>query len=262
MSNPACLTSPIRTRILAVILVLGLACLVKLSFGHADADRLDWLLRPTAALVELCSGLRFLSHGDEGYLNGELNILIAPACSGVNFFIIAATMAGLMGIIRLRSAGEIFLWMLAMAPCAYLATILANTGRILLSIFLSQDDTLSAWLSWPRLHRIEGVVVYYLFLCLFARLVSALPTIRERGSGVPRQSPDGPVLLLPLACYLFFALAVPLLNAALRQGSFHFGEHGLTVLLLSCGLSLLLWLTLRRRPGDGKEKPGNPWLSG
>jgi len=245
----------VSTRILAGVLVLGLACLLKLSFGHADANRLAWLLEPTAALVEFCSGLRFLSCGEEGYLNHELNILIAPACSGVNFLLIAATMAGLMGFLRLRSTADQLLFALAMAPCAYLATLLVNTCRILLAIFLYRADISSAWLTWPRLHRIEGVVVYYLFLCFFSWLVSTLLSYWEKISGhSPRQWSCSPVLIFPLICYLFFALAVPLLNNALRQGTVRFGEHGLTVLLLSCGLSLMLWLKLRhRRPCPGKE---------
>lgn len=248
-------TSSVPTRILAGVLILGLACLLKLAFGHADANRLAWLLRPTAALVELCSGLRFLSCGEEGYLNYELNILIAPACSGVNFLLIAATMAGLMGFLRLRSATDQLLFALAMAPCAYLATLLVNTSRILLAIFLYQADISSAWLTWPRIHRIEGVVVYYLFLCLFSWLVSTLLAYWEKRSGYnPRQWSCSPVLIFPLICYLFFALAIPLLNSVVREGAIRFGEHGLTVLLLSCGLSLLMWLKLRhRRPGPRQE---------
>lgn len=248
-------TSSVSTRILAGVLVLGLACLLKLTFGNADANRLAWLLGPTATLVELCSGLRFFSCGEEGYLNYELNILIAPACSGINFFLIAATMAGLLGILRLRSTAEQLLFTLAMAPCAYLATLLVNTVRILLAIFLHRADISSAWLTWPRLHRIEGVVVYYLFLCLFFWLVATLLAYRERSSGdCHRQRPGSPVLLLPLVCYLFFALAVPLLNSAVREGSVRFGEHGLTVLLVSCGLSLLLWGIIRRLSGPVKRR--------
>ena len=91
------LQSSALARILLGILAVGGACLLKLHFGQADGLQLAWLLRPTAALVALLSGLEFVYHGVEGFHNAARNVLIAPACSGINFLAICLVTGTLLG---------------------------------------------------------------------------------------------------------------------------------------------------------------------
>jgi exosortase K len=73
-------------KIAAMILLVTGVIAVKWCFADADAARLDWLLRPASFLVSFCSGISFIPIKDFGYLSTEAAILIAPACSGLNFF--------------------------------------------------------------------------------------------------------------------------------------------------------------------------------
>jgi exosortase K len=75
-------------RALAMVPVIIVVIAIKWFFADAGADRLDWLLRPASELVTLCSGLSFTRLAGQGYYNAAEAILIAPACSGLNFFLI------------------------------------------------------------------------------------------------------------------------------------------------------------------------------
>jgi exosortase K len=242
------LQSSALARILLGILAVGGACLLKLHFGQADGLQLAWLLRPTAALVALLSGLEFFSHGVEGFHNAARNVLIAPACSGVNFLAICLVTGALPGLMRLRSLAGQLGWLLLIAASAYLLTLLVNTGRILLAIELLQLDVYGELLTRERLHRVEGVVIYYLFLCFFSAALSTMlnpAPAGQKGAAVLAKRLSLSTALWPLVCYLAFSLGLPLLNGAYRQHPNRFVEHGLTVLLCSGGLGLMVGLAAR-----------------
>ncbi len=251
------LQSSALARILLGILAVGGACLLKLHFGQADGLQLAWLLRPTAALVALLSGLEFVSHGVEGFHNAARNVLIAPACSGVNFLAICLVTGALPGLMRLRSLAGQLGWLLLIAASAYLLTLLVNTGRILLAIELLQLNVYGELLTRERLHRVEGVVIYYLFLCFFSAALSTMlnpaPAGQKGRAAVFAGLPSLLTALWPLVCYLAFSLGLPLLNGAYRQHPGRFVEHGLTVLLCSSclgmmvGLAARLWSRMRQR---------------
>jgi len=243
------LQSAVLARVLLGILAVGAACLLKLHFGQADGLQLAWLLRPTAALVALLSGLEFVSQGVEGFHNAARNVLIAPACSGVNFLAICLVTGALPGLLRLRSLAGQLGWLLLIAASAYLLTLLVNTGRILLAIELLQLDVYGELLTRERLHRVEGVVIYYLFLCFFSAALSTMLNTApagQKGAAVFAKRLSLSTALWPLVCYLAFSLGLPLLNGAHRQQPGRFVEHGLTVLLCSGILGLMMGLAARR----------------
>ena len=255
-----CLPGPHWGSLCFAALVLAMASLVKLHCGPADARQLAWLLKPTAALVQLFSGLEFVSLGAEGLYNGQRHVLIAPACSGINFLVIAAALGSLMGGLKLHAFTARLGWLLFTGLLAYGLTLVVNSGRILLAIALYQVNLAELPLSPAQLHRIEGVAVYYLFLCFFSWLLSTIlrKTAWLRQGACGRAPGSGyPHVIWPLVCYLAFSLGIPLLNQAWRQQPDRFIEHSLTVAAVSTILALMLRLVLRRKARRGPKPPSH-----
>ncbi len=205
--------------------VLVAAYLVKRHYSVATADELDWLLGPTAVLVEKASGYRFERHEDLGYLSSELSLLIAPVCAGINYFVIAF-LALTFGFVRLFGApAKKLAWVLCSALLAYGTTLVVNAARITLSIALRR------W-SGPELHRIEGIVVYLSSLLVLCVTVdSVLGRRRNRTLAM---------LAMPLGCYLGVTLLVPLAGGAYAHPEYwrHAGVVLLTTVVLT-GLAAL-----------------------
>src|SRR5262249_7041244 len=111
---------------------------------------------------------------------------------------------------------------------AYAATILTNGLRIIIAAHLFQLGG-TGWLTAERIHRLAGVVVY----CVAVVTPCPAPT-RCRGS-----------LLVPLACYVGVAIALPLLNGAARNHLFV--EHALVVIAVSLLIVTVAHATRSRR---------------
>jgi exosortase K len=179
--------------------VLGAAFLVKRHYSVASAAELDWLLGPTAALVERASGYRFVRREGLGYLSSELGLLIAPACAGINYLVIALSALTFGFVRRMGTPARKFAWIGGSALLAYGMTLGVNAARIALSV------ALRPW-SCPELHRIVGIVVYLSSLL-------ALYWVVERILGRCR---NGSLAMvgLPLGCYLGVTLLIPLVRGA------------------------------------------------
>jgi exosortase K len=219
---------------LSLGLVLLGAYVLKRHYSLAGAEELGWILRPTAALVEIVTGRLFTWHSGAGFLNRESDVLIAPACAGVNFLIVALVALGSLTM-RTRRALAKLSWLAVVPLVAYAATLGVNAARITLWLWLrpllarSVGPELEGW------HRASGVVVYLsaLFL-LYAGASHALGREHERRSlGVV----VGPLLKLgvPLALYLGVTLGVPLLNGG---ASTPYYAHALQVLAVSFAVML------------------------
>ncbi len=80
--------------ILALLIAWGL----KYHYSRSGSDELAWVLAPTAGLVELISGIQFENEAHTGFVSQGSRIIIAPACAGINFLIIAFCMATFSGL--------------------------------------------------------------------------------------------------------------------------------------------------------------------
>jgi|GEM_PF-13111 len=229
-------------RLRPCLLVVGLCLLIKWHFAGAGAAELDWLLKPVSLLVSAVTGMPFYQAGTAGYLNEGGNVLIAPACSGLNFFIIllaagGCLVAGSGGSWRRKSG-----WLAAASGLAYAWTLAANTVRIVIAVVLYQYDVNFGPFTAERLHRMEGAVVYAVCLCLFALLVSAIAGRRTNVS-----FPTARRLLIPLGCYLLFTVAVPLANGGYAAASSLFVEHVLTVTAISMAVTAGMYALFRAK---------------
>jgi hypothetical protein len=92
----------VRGNWIFLLLTLLVAFGLKYHYSQARSDDLVWILGPTAVLVEQLSGIDFDKEAHTGYVNNEHRVIIAPACAGVNFFIIAFCMAVFCGIPVIR----------------------------------------------------------------------------------------------------------------------------------------------------------------
>jgi exosortase K len=189
-----------------LLVALGAAFALKRFYSTASAADLRFVLAPTAWLVEVCGGHRF-DWTSGGYLSTELRFVIAPACAGVNFLIVAFA-ALVLGFVRparptWQNVGILF----ASAAAAYATTVLANALRILIAIPLWTRGVSFGWLTGARLHELVGVVVFLgmlLLLHLVARRLACAPTH----------------VWVPLLPYAGVMLVVPLLRGAHRRPEF------------------------------------------
>jgi len=198
---------------LAAIFLIAFA--LKYHYSTATVNDLRWILAPTTFLVETFTGERFTFEPFAGYMNGDHTFLIAAACSGVNFLIIAFLMLALGKVWRdpIVEWRSIPLALLA----SYAATLVANTVRIVVALQMHALDLKIGSLNGEELHRIEGIVVYFGFLLL---LFIAKERSATRGAGVK-------YLLL---VYYAVTLGIPLVRGSYADPAFW--QHAAFVLLI------------------------------
>lgn len=204
-------------------LVLLCALALKYFYSTASVNELRWILAPTTVLVELLSGRSFEFESYMGYMSSDHTFVIAAPCAGVNFLLTAFVMLGLRRLWRDRFKAVGWSFLPAAALIAYVATLIANTVRIVVAL---QGLELS-WLTRNQVHRLEGIVVYFGFLLL---LFVVMERFESAKSSLSR-------LALPLVIYYATTLGIPLVNGAYRQYA-SFWEHFIFVLTLPLVLVL------------------------
>lgn len=218
------------------LLALVAASALKLFYSAASADDLRFVLAPTAWLVEVAGGHRF-DWTSGGYLSTELRFVIAPACAGVNFLIVAfATLV--LGLVRpARPVWQNAAIVLGSAASAFGATIVANALRILIAIPLWTHGVSVGALTGARLHELAGVVV-------FLGMLVGLHGVARRLARSPTQA------WIPLLPYAAVTLVVPVLRGASRRPEF-WAHAGIVVggLLLATAA-----VALRRRTLEGGSR--------
>lgn len=236
---------------------------LKYHYSEAGSEELAWILRPTAWLVELLTGIPFEKEAYAGFISRSRRILIAPACAGVNFFIIAFCMAVFCGLRQIERRTLKGLWLAASVAGVYLLTIFVNALRIIASIYSYDADIYSRWITPGRVHRLEGVLIYFFFLSLFYRIIGEslrrvspgtaggaqdISQLRRAQSGYGGWALAGSV---PFFWYLLVTVAIPLLNGAALGNGIRFVEHGAMVVAgcLIVSVSLLLLQSGWRRLG-------------
>lgn len=207
---------------MALLVAFGL----KSHYSRAGFEDLAWILAPTAGLTEAISGDVYEREAGCGYVNRERGIIIAPSCAGVNFLIIAFCMAVFSFVHLFRGTGSKLGWFFMSAATAYAMTAVVNSIRISISTILLRADIYSGWITYERVHRFEGVAVYFLFLYVFYIAIRLL-LVREE---------DKSSAAVPLFCYLAVAIGVPAANFAFRENPAMFAEHCIAVLAVSVGL--------------------------
>ena len=144
---------------------------IKRHYARADVADLAWILKPVASLTELVTGATFEWEAGSGYLCRERLFVIAKPCAGVNFLLAAFGMVGFLlseGVRSIRAGAGLAAISLVLA---YLAAVSANTLRIAVALALAAHPSNVSWLTAGRVHRLEGVGVYFGMLVLLHLLV-------------------------------------------------------------------------------------------
>jgi len=213
------------------------AYVLKRFYSQASAGDLAWILAPTARLVGWMRGETLIA-GPAGWAPAGGSYVIAPACAGVNFMILALTVSVLGFSHRLASPGRRLAWWLGSLAGAWALTVAVNTLRILAAVELYRVGP--PWgLTAEQAHRLLGIAVYLGGLwCLYRGL--------ERLTG--GRSGTGAVWLVA-ALYLGMTVVTPLLNGVRPDG--RYAEHAMMVLLVTIAMIGLSFLgrryVLRRR---------------
>ncbi len=234
---------------LGLIIALGL----KHYYSGASSDDLRWILVPTSRLVEWLSGIHFEKELYSGLVSHSHRFILAPSCAGINFLTIAFSTFFFSFAYRLKGTDRKLLWLGISLGITYPLTIAANALRVIAAIYLLRADIYGRWLTPERVHRIEGTLVYFLFL-LFAFITAerimnhfALERSREeRCTAIRRKSLRHMVYVcfIPFFCYSFVALGLPLLNPAHWQNGAKFVEHSVWVISSCLAILFLLFLDL------------------
>jgi exosortase K len=199
---------------------VAVAFALKLFFSNAAVDDLRWILAPTTFLVETVTGRTFTFESHAGYMSADHTFLIAASCSGVNFLIIAFLML-VVGKFW-REANIEWRFLPAAMLIAYIATLLANTLRIVIALSIRDLNFELSWITPEGLHRLEGVIVY--FGSLLVLFVSS-ETFARRSSviSLARRS------VIPLGIYYAVTLGVPIAGGAYTD--IDFWKHAIVVII-------------------------------
>ena len=224
------------------LLIMLTAWGLKYHYSRAGSEELAWILAPTAGLVELVSGVQFENEAHTGFVSQGFRIIIAPACAGINFMIVAFCMAAFGGMHTFKHHGLKLIWLCTNFINAYLLAIFVNTVRIIVSIYSYNAHLHWGWLTAARIHRLEGIVIYFFFLSLFYMIISkVLRRVRAKANFQNSGAAESEILkstyfslssagLIPFFWYGLITLGVPLINGALKADSARFTEHSLMVL--------------------------------
>jgi exosortase K len=240
----------IKTGVLYIV-ALFIAVGLKYHYSRAGSDDLGWILGPTAGVVETISGFRFEKETASGYINRKCRVIIAPSCAGVNFLIIAFCMASFSGLPHLRYSGTKVLWLGICAASAYLLTITVNAFRIIASIYTIEADIHYQWMTPERLHRIEGIFIYFIFLCLFYSVlrktihICSRDNVRKKKKWANIKSISARTIAaacIPFFWYGLFSMGVPFFNGAYIKTGPQFIEHCLVIFSVCLVVFLLIFL--------------------
>jgi exosortase K len=255
-NNPTSFNGRINRLIGGILALLGMLIL-KGHYSTATAGQLTWMLAPTARLTAWLTSAHPVWEAGTGYVDFSRGIIIAPACAGINFMIMAFGLAAFSGLLRIFRLAPLLAWLVLSLAGAYGLALGVNAVRIAISMRLYQAEIHWAWLTVDRVHRLAGIGVYLGALGLFFKILETIINCYCNRSD-PRDRPAGLALpaWLPLGWYLLGAVGVPTANLLFRNPTAGFGEHCVTVIL--AGLTLYAGGRLIRWIGGQFSNPGLP----
>lgn len=220
------------TRILGAVIALLIMLALKRHYSLATADQLNWILAPTAGLLAWLTVAHPVYEYGVGYVDFVRGIIVAPACSGINFMIMTFGLGAFYSISRVRRLAGIFIWLAIMLCSAYGYTLMVNVVRIAISMMLYDSDIYTGWLTVERVHRLAGIGIYLTALWLFyiglRIIIDRYYRFFYRKHSKKEHTLAG---WLPFCWYLTGTVGVPLANGLFQQRAPSLTEHCITILI-------------------------------
>ncbi|MDM8540578.1 exosortase K [Desulfococcaceae bacterium HSG9] len=220
-------------QIIYYLIILTVALGLKFHYSRAGSDDLEWILKPTAKLCQLITSVEFEYESGSGYISRERRIIIAPSCAGVNFMIAAFILAAVTGLRNPKKARPKIFWLTGSLVGAYLTTIAVNALRIIIAIYTIDANFDLTWLNPERIHRFQGIFVYFFSLIVFYQIVHKINNMRFHNSW------------MPFLTYSAIVLGIPLIMRAWQNNFSRFMEHFFTVIGVSLLISVLFYFIQR-----------------
>ena len=244
MTNPAYMLQNLNRfipLIPAYLLAAAFAWGLKAYYSQAGSEQLNWILMPTAWLVQGLTGIAFVHEAHSGYVSLQKGLMIAPACAGINFFIIVFCLSAFSFLHRFKRFQTGLLWLLGGLLISYGLTLGVNTLRISLAIFLYGADIYGDWITPQRIHRLSGILVYLGAIFVWHAFLNRLLDRRQHPT-TGKVWHLGCRNAIPVFWYGSIAVVVPLVNLAFQNNYLRFMEH-VGIISAVC-LGLWLGITL------------------
>lgn len=234
---------------------IGLAIIfvTKYYYSKAGSDRLDWILAPTAHWVQFLSGISFEKIPHTGFVNHDHRFIITPACSGMNFIIIAFSTVFFSFIHRMEPVLKKLVWLPLCMVMSYVFTILVNSLRIIFSIYLLQLDIYNEWLTKEKVHMMVGIVIYFISLLVIYVTIDKM-VVHFISDGSKEKSIGKPLSQLflkyiqPLFWYFLITIGIPLMNRAYIDEGARFLEYSSAITVICLGaITIFLIISLQGR---------------
>jgi len=233
----------------ASALTLAVMLVMKRYYSAAGADDLTWILGPTARLAAWLNHLDPVREAGVGYADFSRGIIVAPACSGMNFLIMSFGLGAFCVLLRMGRQYRVWPGLLLCGALAYLFTVAVNALRIVTTVALYEADIGWVWLPPQRLHLLAGTGIYLGALGLFFKglhpIINCYCRCFDRGGRFSRSRL--PAWVTPL-WYLAGAIGVPSVNLLFREPMQGFGEYCLTVFAAVVFIRAVTWWLRKRIP--------------
>lgn len=151
--------------VLVILVMLATTYALKLHYSGATAETLQWILAPTAWLVETVFRAPFVFEQHVGYVNQELRFAIVPSCAGINFMIIIICTATFGFVGQMQTFSAKFGLLFASVALAYVTALAVNTTRIVVALLLQAHPIEIPGFSPSQVHHAQGIIVYFTTLC-------------------------------------------------------------------------------------------------
>lgn len=131
-----------------------------------------FIIKPITFLVSIFYDTSFIYKDDVGFISQELAIIIGKECSGIKFFTTLFLMLLFSFIPKIEGIKKKTASFFCFLIVTYIVTILANTSRIIGSIWILQLNLFSNEKQIRLMHQSIGVTFYFTYLVLVFIIVS------------------------------------------------------------------------------------------
>ena len=214
-----------KKKLIVYSFLLITAVSLKVHYSNSSVENLAWIIAPTVKLVEAFSTLDFTKEAFAGYVNIDHRFIIAKSCAGINFLIIVFCLMVVSYQNRFQTTSQGLFHLAGSFLFAYCITLVANSVRILGAVFLHSNSFSFGWFSSSRIHRLEGIVIYFVFLLLVYGFIqkSKNPKKRKIASGTT-------LMNTPIFWYLLITVILPLATRLYRKEFSGYFEHSVFVI--------------------------------